>query len=135
DGDRVPLALVAPASAALLEYLRGLPVDAPGIAVYGNTDAAVYPTAPDAVRERVAAHLAAPVRFVDEIEAMYAAGVRTFVEVGAGSTLTGLVGKILGDRPYIAVSLDRKGRHGVTALHEALGRLAVTGVAMDFDAL
>src|SRR5204863_6551784 len=82
-----------------------------------------------------AAHLAAPVRFVDEIEAMYAAGVRTFVEVGAGSTLTGLVGKILGDRPYIAVSLDRKGRHGVTALHEALGRLAVTGVAMDFDAL
>ncbi len=127
--------LVAPASAALLEYLRGVPVGAPRVPVFGNTDAAVYPADPDAVRERLAAHLAAPVRFVDEIEAMYAAGVRTFIEVGAGSTLTSLVGRILGDRPHLAVSLDRKGRHGVTALHEALGRLAVAGVAADFEAL
>jgi len=127
--------LVAPASAALLSYLRGVEVSAPRIDVFGNTDAAVYPADADSIRSRVANHLAAPVRFVDEIEAMYAAGVRTFVEVGAGSTLTALVGKILGDRPHLAVSLDRKGRHGVTALHEALGRLAVNGIAADFDAL
>src|SRR5947209_2544343 len=127
--------LVAPAGTALREYLGAAQVHAPRIAVYGNTDAAVYPAAPDAIRDRIATHLAAPVRFVDEIEAMYAAGVRTFVEVGAGATLTALVGKILGDRPHLVVSLDRKGRHGVTALHEALGRLAVAGVGADYEAL
>ena len=71
--------LVAPAGTALREYLGTAQVHAPRIAVYGNTDAAVYPAAPDAIRDRIATHLAAPVRFVDEIEAMYAAGVRTFV--------------------------------------------------------
>ncbi len=127
--------LVAPAADSLRDYLAGVEVGVLRSAVYGNTDAAVYPAGADAVRDRVAQHLAAPVRFVDEIEAMYAAGVRTFVEVGAGSVLTGLVGKILGDRPHLAVSLDRKGKHGVTALHEALGRLAVNGVGIDFAAL
>ncbi len=127
--------LVAPAAASLREYLSGVSIGTLQFPVYGNTDSGLYPTGPDAIRDRVAAHLAAPVRFVDEIEAMYAAGVRTFVEVGAGSVLTGLVGKILGDRPHLAVSLDRKGKHGVTALHEALGRLAVNGVTGDFDAL
>lgn len=34
-------------------------------------------------------------RFLDQINAMYAAGVRTFVEVGAGTVLTRLTGRIL----------------------------------------
>ncbi|OKI46063.1 type I polyketide synthase [Micromonospora sp. CB01531] len=127
--------LVEPASASLAEYLRSMPVGSPRIPVYGNADAAPYPASPDGVRQRLATHLAAPVRFVDEVEAMYAAGVRTFVEIGAGSTLTALVDRILGGRPHLAVSLDRKGRNGVTALHEALGRLAVAGVGVNFDAL
>jgi NADP-dependent 3-hydroxy acid dehydrogenase YdfG/acyl carrier protein len=69
------------------------------------------------------------------IEAMYAHGVRTFVEVGAGAALTGLVGQILGEREHAAVSLDRRGQHGVTSLQDGLGRLAVGGLAMDFASL
>ncbi|GLZ36142.1 hypothetical protein Lesp02_83290 [Lentzea sp. NBRC 105346] len=127
--------LVASAGSSLSSFLGSIEVGSPRIPVYGNADASVYPTSSDAIRSRIASHLATPVRFVDEIEAMYAAGVRTFVEVGAGSVLTGLVGKILAGRPHVAVSLDRKGKHGVTALFEALGVLAVNGVAADFDAL
>ncbi|MFO0659223.1 MAG: hypothetical protein U0165_05250 [Polyangiaceae bacterium] len=48
--------------------------------------------------------------------------------------MTDLVDRILGERPHLAVNLDRKGRHGVTALHEALGR-SLHGVAVQFDAL
>ncbi|MFD6277096.1 SDR family NAD(P)-dependent oxidoreductase [Streptomyces sp. NPDC060209] len=127
--------VVAPASEPLLEYLRGIAVGEPRLEVYGNADAAVYPSAPDEIRRRIAEHLASPVLFSDEIEAMYAAGVRTFIEVGAGDTLTGLVTQILGDREHLAVGLDRKGRNGITSLQDALGRLAVRGVPLDHDDL
>jgi acyl transferase domain-containing protein len=102
--------------------------------VFGNAGGSVYPPT-RRVRERLAAQLAAPVAFVDVVEGMYADGVRTFVEVGAGTALTGLVGQILGDRPHLAVPLDRRGRHGLTSLQEGLGRLAVHGVALDLAPL
>src|SRR6202041_2089895 len=69
------------------------------------------------------------------VEAVSADGVRTFIEVGAGSALTGLIGAILGDRDHVAVSLDKRGRDGVTAWHEAVGRLALGGVPMDLAGL
>lgn len=127
--------LVAPAVEPLATYLRTMQLAKPRIDVYGNTDAAPYPSSPDEVRRRIAAHLASPVLFQDQIEAMYAAGVRTFVEVGAGTALTGLVGQILGDREHAAVPLDRPARPGADTLHTALGELAVRGVPLDLDTL
>lgn len=117
------------------EFVAGVAVGAPAIPVYGNADAAVYPSDPDAVRRRVAEHLLAPVRFAEQVEAMHAAGVRTFVEVGAGSVLTGLVGRVLAGRDHLAVPLDHRDRHGVTALQDGLARLATRGAALRFDAL
>ena len=127
--------LVAGSSVPFGEFLQGVALNAPQIDVYSNATAATYATEPAAIRTQLAAQLAQSVRFVEQIEAMYASGVRTFVEVGAGSVLTELVGRILGDRPHRAISLDRKGKHGVTTLQEGLGRLALAGVAMDFAPL
>lgn len=127
--------LVAPAVEPLAAYLHTVPLAEPRIEVYGNADAAPYPSSPDEVRHRIAGHLASPVLFQDQIEAMYAAGVRTFVEIGAGATLTGLVHQILGDREHAAVPLDRQARPGADALHAALGELAVRGVPLDLDPL
>jgi acyl transferase domain-containing protein/acyl carrier protein/NADP-dependent 3-hydroxy acid dehydrogenase YdfG len=141
EAKRLPVAtafhspLVAPSSAPFRTFLQGVAVRAPQIDVYGNAEAAPYPQSPDAVRERLAAQIARPVRFVEEIEAMWERGVRTFVEVGPGSVLTDLVGRILGTRPYVAVALDRKGKDGITMLHEGLGRLAVAGIPMDLAPL
>ncbi|KYF86931.1 hypothetical protein BE20_27515 [Sorangium cellulosum] len=123
--------LVAEASAPFREFLGGIAVQAPGAPVYSNAEVEPYPGGGDAVRDRLARQLAEPVRFVEEIERMYAAGVRTFVEVGPGSVLTNLVGDILSGRPHRAVALDRKGKHGVTSLFEAVARLAVAGVPLD----
>jgi acyl transferase domain-containing protein len=103
--------------------------------VFGTAGGLEYPADADGVRQRLADQLAEPVGFVDLVEAMYAAGARCFVEVGAGTALTGLVGQILGDRPHVAVALDQRGRHGLTCLQEGLGRLAVHGVLMDLSAL
>ncbi|NEC66015.1 type I polyketide synthase [Streptomyces sp. SID9727] len=127
--------VVAPASEPLAAYLRSVPLRAPGIEVYGNADAAPYPTDPEEVRRRIAGHLAAPVLFQDQIEAMYASGVRTFVEIGPGNALTVLAGQTLGDRPHTAVSLDGPGRSGTGGLHAALGELSVRGVPLDLGAL
>lgn len=101
--------LMAGAGEPFAEFLSGEEFRPPRIDVYGNADAQPYPESPGQVRGRLAEHLLSPVRFVDGIEAMYKAGVRTFVEVGAGATLTGLAAEILGDRDHLAVSLDRRG--------------------------
>lgn len=122
--------LVASVTEPLRRFLDDMPLVSPVIDVYANADATRYDRDPAAVRERLAAHSTSPVRFHDQIEALYADGVRTFVEVGAGSALTGLIGQILGDRRHLAVSLDRRGRNGVTAWHDALARLAAWGVPM-----
>ncbi|WP_437308298.1 SDR family NAD(P)-dependent oxidoreductase [Sorangium sp. So ce388] len=123
--------LVSEASAPFREFLGGIAVEAPGAPVYSNAEVEPYPGGGDAARDRLARQLAEPVRFVEQIERMYAAGVRTFVEVGPGSVLTNLVGDILSGRPHRAVALDRKGKHGVTSLFEAVARLAVAGVPLD----
>ncbi|KZM74939.1 type I polyketide synthase [Nocardia terpenica] len=123
--------LVAQAVEPLTEYLAGVEVSAPAILVYGNSDATPYPSDPIEIRGRLAEQITAPVRFADVIERMYGDGVRTFVEVGPGATLTGLVGRILGDREHLAVAIDRAGMHGITSLHRALAQLAVRGVRLD----
>jgi acyl transferase domain-containing protein len=127
--------LVAPAAEPFADFLGQADIRAPVLDAYTGRDAGVYPPDPAEVRRGLAAQIAAPVRFVDVIEAMYARGVRTFVEVGAGTALCGLVGQILGEREHVAVSLDRRGQHAVTSLQAGLGQLAVRGLAVDFAAL
>ncbi|WP_086826902.1 type I polyketide synthase [Allokutzneria sp. NRRL B-24872] len=127
--------VVADAAAPFASFLSTVDISSATVPVYGNTDGGTYPSEVDDVRHRLAGHLAAPVLFQAQIEAMYEAGVRTFVEIGAGSTLTGLVDRVLGDRSHLAVCLDRPRRDGMSTVHEALGRLAVAGAELDFAVL
>lgn len=127
--------IVADAAMRLGELLGELTVRAPLLDVYGNAAAQRYPVEPPEVRRVVREHLISPVRFAEMIQTMHDDGVRTFVELGPGMTLTGLVGNILAGKPHHAIGVDRKGSHGVTTLFHALARLAVLGVPMTFDAL
>ncbi len=128
-------AVVAESVAPFRGFLAGIPIAAPRVPVFSNLDARPYPDEPEAIRERVASQIARPVRFADEIAAMYQAGIRTFVEVGPGSVLKELVGECLEGQPHLTLSLDRRGANGVTSLWNALGRLAVSGARLDFAAL
>ncbi|MEO8751320.1 MAG: SDR family NAD(P)-dependent oxidoreductase, partial [Casimicrobiaceae bacterium] len=128
--------LVQGACAVFAADLATIAIDiaAPSLPVYSNTTTALYPHDPAAVRALLAEHIGQPVRFAAEIEAMYAAGARIFVEAGPGRVLTGLVGRILGKRPHVATACDRPGENGIAALMLALGQLAVQGVPVDADA-
>ncbi|MGB3734385.1 MAG: acyltransferase domain-containing protein, partial [Ilumatobacter sp.] len=128
--------VVSGASDAFSTYLDSVAFDAPTSAVYSNTTAQPYPANDvDAMRSQLGHQLANPVRFVEMIEAMYEAGARTFVEVGPGSILTGLVGKVLGDREHVAIQLDKKGTDDLAPLVHGLGQLVAAGIDVDLDAL
>ncbi|MGH3874421.1 MAG: SDR family NAD(P)-dependent oxidoreductase [Pseudonocardiaceae bacterium] len=140
-GSRLPVAcafhspVVAGATSILAAELDRCTVSAPRVPVWSNTTAAPYPTGPAAIRETVANHVAEPVRFVEQVEAMYSAGVRVFVEAGPGRVLTQLVTTILGDRPHVAVATDAPGEPGLRRLLLALAELAAAGVPVDPAAL
>ncbi|MGH3375882.1 MAG: acyltransferase domain-containing protein, partial [Actinoallomurus sp.] len=127
--------LVASAADSLAAELARVDVGPAAHPVWSNGTAAPYPDAPERVRALLARQVAEPVRFVEQIEAMYAAGARVFVEAGPGRVLTGLVRKILGDRPHTVVACDVSGENGVTRLLNALAGLAVAGVPVDFGPL
>jgi acyl transferase domain-containing protein/NAD(P)H-dependent flavin oxidoreductase YrpB (nitropropane dioxygenase family) len=127
--------IVAGAKDTLCATLRGFAVRSPTRTVFSNIDGAPYPAEPDAIRERIAAQVASPVRFDATIEAIYAAGARVFVEVGPGRVLSGLASKILGARPHLVVPTDVPGEGGLQSLLNALGTLAVHGVPVDPVAL
>ncbi|GAB2661905.1 type I polyketide synthase [Nocardia goodfellowii] len=127
--------LVAAAAEPLRAFAQDLGVSAPVLDVYGNTDATPYPREPAAIAHRIASQLVSPVRFAEQIDAMYHRGVRIFIEVGPGAVLTGLVGANLRERPHVAVALDRARRHGVTTLQESLAVLSVHGIPLDLGAL
>ncbi len=122
--------LVSGACEPFARFLSDVPFASPTIPVYSNALAAPHEAAPEALRSALASQIATEVRFVEMVEAMYAAGARTFLEVGPGSVLTGLLGRILDGRPHLAVNLDRKGRDGVESLQLALARLVAAGVTM-----
>ena len=127
--------IVAGASELYASVLATSSLSAPKISVYSNATAAPYPESAEAVRRMLAEHVALPVRFVEEIEAMYAAGARVFIEVGPGRVLTGLAGKILGRRPHVAVACDQAGENAIVQLLVALAELATAGVAIDVGPL
>ncbi|HUK55202.1 MAG TPA: SDR family NAD(P)-dependent oxidoreductase [Nitrospiria bacterium] len=126
---------VAPARDRFADYLRALTCAAPRFDVYSNTTSGPHPTDPVAIIDTLADHLVRPVEFIREIEAMYAAGARVFIEVGPRGVLTGLTRAILGARPHLAVATDLPMRDGRTQLQHALAQIVVRGVSADFDRL
>ena len=127
--------VVAKAEPLLAEYLEKIAVNPPSTAVYSNTTTERYPDSIGEIKETLARHVAEPVRFVDQIKAMYKDGARHFVEVGPSNVLSGLTHKILEAEEHSIISTDKKGRHGLSSFLEALAKLSVIGDGIDSRAL
>ncbi|KPI07566.1 6-deoxyerythronolide-B synthase [Actinobacteria bacterium OK074] len=130
---RIPVAcafhspLVAGAGERFAAVLAEKTVHAPEFTVWSNRTATPYTEDADAVRAELAAQIGAPVGFVAQIEAMYEAGARVFVEAGPGTVLTRLVGQILGDRPHTTVACEPRANSGLAGWLDALAQLALAG--------
>ncbi len=119
--------LVAQAEKTFTRILTALPLQKPraDVAVYSNVTAQPYPKDVKGIKRQLAAQIVNPVRFVEQIEQMYADGARIFVEVGPARVLTGLIQKILADKPHRVIATDQKGQPGIPTLLEAVAQLAV----------
>lgn len=82
--------LMEAAVASLNEALDTVPIAPARFPVYANVSAAPV-TAPDEIRRTLREQLLGAVRWEQTVRAMLAAGVGTFVEVGHGKVLRGLV--------------------------------------------
>jgi [acyl-carrier-protein] S-malonyltransferase len=86
-------ALMAPAREGLTPMLEATPFADPRVPVFCNVDAAPVTTGAGA-REALIRQIESPVRWVESVGAMIAAGADRFVEVGSGAVLAGLVKRI-----------------------------------------
>ncbi|HEX8346995.1 MAG TPA: beta-ketoacyl synthase N-terminal-like domain-containing protein, partial [Actinoplanes sp.] len=102
-------------------------VVAPAVPVYCNTRGATYGADVRHNRSVLVDQLSNPVDFVGMVRAMYADGVRVFVEIGPKAVLTSLVGRILPDADVVVIPTDGA-RDGDLALKQAAVRLAVLGL-------
>ena len=116
------------------EKTRELALQPAQLPLWSATTCAPYPADDDAVRALVIDHLTRSVRFREVIEALYADGVRAFVQVGTGS-LVSFVEDTLGDRPHVAVSAHVAKKGGLGGLRRAAAQLHVEGARVKLDAL
>lgn len=88
-------ALMLPAAEKLRVHLQTIAIKEPSIPVLHNTDVLTH-TEPDAIRAALAKQLHTPVRWVETVQALKAAGMANVIECGPGKVLAGL-GKRIDD--------------------------------------
>lgn len=87
---------MAPAAARMAEALAATTITAPFAPVYSNVTAGPV-TDPDEIRRTLTVQVTGQVRWTETVRAMATAGTTTFIEVGAGKVLAGLVRRIAED--------------------------------------
>jgi len=85
--------LMAPAALRLADALAAQHFATPSVPVVANVDGALHTDA-DGIAARLVSQVAGAVRWADGVRAMQAAGVTTYVEVGPGEVLAGLIKRI-----------------------------------------
>ncbi len=112
-----------------------MPIGAPQLPIYSCTTAAPYPNDPDEILHLMIDHWVRPVEFRRTIDALYADGVRVFVEVGPRGNLTAFVEDILRGRSFCAAPVNVQHRSGITQLNHCVGLLMAQGVNLDLTLL
>ena len=78
------------------DSIKDFEFKAPQIPVYSNISGKLLEF-PDDIPARLAKHIVSPVMFTSQLHAMQESGIDTFIELGPGKVLTGLVKKTLTD--------------------------------------
>ena len=106
-------------------YIASIPFHSPQIPVISNTTMAAYPSDPGEIRRILMAHLESTVHWMNNVQTLWNDyGVRLFVEVGPGETLSNLIADTLPEPTCIQTCLPSA--EGLT-YRTALAQLFVQG--------
>jgi [acyl-carrier-protein] S-malonyltransferase len=95
--------LMQPAKEAFTQLLNSTTFNEPSVPVYANVTATAIITVA-AIRHELESQLTSSVRWTQSMQAMIAAGMETFVEIGSKDVLTGLMRRI--DKGKTALSVN-----------------------------
>ena len=88
--------LLKPASDRLREYLSGIEFSVPKIDLVNNVDVAIV-SDPALIKDALVRQAASPVRWVESVQKIAAAGATRLIECGPGKVLSGLTKRIQPD--------------------------------------
>jgi [acyl-carrier-protein] S-malonyltransferase len=100
-------ALMEPVQKAMAEAMANVSWSDPTTPLVGNATAAVKTTG-DEVREALIAQIASPVLWVDSVRTLRSEGCDTFLELGSGRTLSGLIRQIDSDAETFSADSPKK---------------------------
>jgi len=126
--------LLAKSKDLYAEVLKDIPFGEMQIPVWSNTTAEIYPADPSAIKERLTEHLVQPVRFVEQMQAMYNDGARIFIEVGPGKVLTGLTKSCI-EKDQLTLYVEDSSRNKFTHLLCMLAQYLGTGRSFSIEKL
>jgi len=123
--------IVAPANEPLRRFLESLEIRWPSIPITANVDGGFYPMDGEdskaGVLGKLAPQMASAVEWTTQIETMYAAGARAFIEVGPKRALTMFAVQILEGQPHLPIMTNHPKQGGIATFLGALGTLALAG--------
>ena len=96
--------LMEPARVELAAAIEKTNIKSPVCPIYQNVNAQPM-TDPAQIKENLIAQLTAPVKWTQISKAMVADGADTFIEVGPGQVLQGLVKKVKADATFISATI------------------------------
>ncbi|WP_421121778.1 beta-ketoacyl synthase N-terminal-like domain-containing protein [Aquihabitans daechungensis] len=126
--------LFAPFVASMGEQFAGIPLAVPSVPMWSATTVEPYPDDAAGITELSGRHLVEPVRFRELAEALYADGVRTFVQVGTGSLL-GFIDDTLRDQDILTITANTPKQTGIGQLRRVAAALWSVGHPVDFAPL
>lgn len=126
--------LVSKSKDLYANVLKEIPFQEMQIPVWSNTTATLYPNLAADIKLQLTDHLVQPVHFADEIQAMYADGVRIFIEVGPGKVLSGLTKACL-NQEELTLHVDDNNRNSLTHLLCMLAQYLGTGRTFNLNKL
>ena len=129
--------IVAPANEPLRRFLEGLEIRWPTIPITANVDGGFYPMNPSdsedleaskaAILSKLALQMASSVEWTSQIETMYEAGARAFIEVGPKRALSMCATQILEHKPHLPVMTNHPKQGGIASFLTALATMALAG--------
>ncbi|MEN4099732.1 MAG: phosphopantetheine-binding protein, partial [Anaerolineaceae bacterium] len=127
--------LVGHAQKPFARAIRSAKFNAPAVRVYSNSTGKQHSTDAAEIKKVMEGHILNPVLWKDEIDEIYTAGGRIFIEFGPKNVLTNLVKNILEGKPHLAIALNASAKKDSDRqFREAVMQLRVAGLRLgDFD--